>query len=71
MQANIDANASENILTIAASCQIAENATEDDVKGLLAGDLPETRTSKCLHACVQESIGLVGFTSQFFHCVYH
>lgn len=66
MQANIAANATKNILSIAYNCRVTENASEDDVKTLLVGDLPKTRSSKCLHACVQESIGLVSFALHFF-----
>ena len=41
------------------NCIISEGATNEDLKTLLSGDLPETYTEKCLTACLSENFGAV------------
>lgn len=41
------------------SCIVSENATKEDLNTLMIGILPETRTEKCLAACLSEKFGAV------------
>lgn len=40
-------------------CLAQENATEEDLVNIINGTLPETRSEKCLSACLAESYGTV------------
>lgn len=40
-------------------CQSQEQATENDMQEFQQQRKPTTKTGKCLHACLMESIGLV------------
>jgi hypothetical protein len=42
-----------------AICKEQEGASEEDLVNLLNGTLPETRTEKCLAACLAERYGTV------------
>lgn len=42
-------------------CQSQEQATENDMREFSQQRKPSTKTGKCLHACLMESIGLVIF----------
>lgn len=41
------------------SCQKMVQATEDDMKEFQMQQKPTTKSGKCLHACLMESIELV------------
>lgn len=40
-------------------CGKKEGASADDVANAIAHKMPATKTEKCLHACIGESLGLV------------
>lgn len=58
-QAKILPNAADQIKSMASNCQTKENASDADVVSLLAGEFPSTAAGKCLHACMQETLGIV------------
>lgn len=41
------------------ACQNQVQATEDDMKEFSMHSKPSSKSGKCLHACLMESIGLV------------
>lgn len=49
----------ELLLSLLTDCVAKEGGTEDDMGHVMARELPETRTQKCIAACMGESIGLV------------
>lgn len=46
-------------------CKDKEKATDEDVKTMMARDIPTTRTGKCLIACVHENLGIVCITLHY------
>lgn len=50
----------DHMQLLAQDCKIRENASAADMASLLAGEYPTTESGKCLHACMQESLGIVG-----------
>ncbi|XP_049284032.1 general odorant-binding protein 19d-like [Anopheles funestus] len=50
--------AKEVIRGLAAECKTKEGATDDDVEGFVNDKIPDTRTQKCLTACMQEQFGI-------------
>lgn len=46
-------------LQMTQSCQTLVQATESDMKEFQMQKKPSTKSGKCLHACLMESIGLV------------
>lgn len=57
----------DHMQLLAQDCKIRENASASDMASLLAGDYPTTESGKCLHACMQELLGIVSGL-QFFIC---
>lgn len=45
---------------MAEECKTKEGATEDDINSMIAFEFPKTKPAKCLHACMHESLGMVG-----------
>ena len=48
-------------------CAAKEGASADDVASAVAHKMPSTKTEKCLHACIGESLGLVRIENDYFH----
>lgn len=46
-------------IEIANECKTIEGAADDDIECFNSFEIPTTATGKCLHACVQEKLGLV------------
>lgn len=42
-------------------CQAKEGATDQDFNEFITRTVPTTQTSKCLHACVMETLNVVCF----------
>lgn len=50
----------QNIVRLMAkNCKEREQATDADLEELVRRDIPTTPTSKCLRACIMESLSLV------------
>lgn len=47
------------MMKMAKTCQEQEKSTEADFKQMMQHELPTSRTGKCMHACMMESIGLI------------
>uniref|UniRef100_A0A182N543 Odorant-binding protein 13 n=1 Tax=Anopheles dirus TaxID=7168 RepID=A0A182N543_9DIPT len=50
--------AKEMLRGLAAECKNKEGASDDDVEGFVDDKMPETRTQKCLAACMQEQFAI-------------
>lgn len=50
------------IRTMAKNCQQSENASAADMEEMVVRDMPTTPASKCLRACMMESLSLVSQT---------
>lgn len=50
-------------------CAVKEGASADDVANAVAHKMPTSKTEKCLHACIGESLGLVRIEYDHFHQV--
>lgn len=49
----------DQIRSMASNCKTSENAATSDMDSLLGGEYPSTDAGKCLHACMQETLGIV------------
>lgn len=47
-------------------CAVKEGASADDVANAVAHKMPTTKSEKCLHACIGESLGLVRIQNHHF-----
>lgn len=59
MQAKLTAKHIEKLREMAVKCKAKEDATDDDINSMMALEFPNTPSGKCLHACMQETIGVV------------
>lgn len=59
MQAKLTPDHIEKLRGMAAQCKAKEDATDDDINSMMALEFPKTPSGKCLHACMQETIGVV------------
>lgn len=55
----------EMVRLMAKNCMKQEKATDADLDELVKRDLPTTPTSKCLRACIMESLNLVNYPKRF------
>lgn len=63
IQAKLTGEHVEKLRGMACQCKAKEGVTEDDVHRMIAFAFPNTPSGKCLHACVQETIGIVSINS--------
>ncbi|XP_055695001.1 general odorant-binding protein 19d-like [Lutzomyia longipalpis] len=49
----------KNMLKLAMKCKNKTGAKDEDVMHFMSKDLPDTRTTKCLYACMQELFGII------------
>lgn len=49
----------EHFKIVIAECGKKEGATDDDIAEAIAKKLPSTKSAKCMHACIGETVGIV------------
>lgn len=59
-----EAEAKEMLKGMAAECKEKEGATDADMDGMIAKEIPTSKTGKCLNACMMDQFGVVGFRGE-------
>lgn len=55
----------EMVKKLLEECATKEGASADDVANTIAHKMPSTKSEKCLHACIGETLGLVWTETQW------